>query len=60
VSNGDINVIGVAVTTLAAGAFLLLECFGIRLPPRVQWMLGISLLVVLLWFLSRFADYVSV
>jgi hypothetical protein len=57
----DVNpIMGMAITSLAAGAFLLLELFGIRLPARLQWLIGLSLLVVFFWFLSRLVDTVSV
>jgi len=59
-STSDLDVIGLATTSLAAGAFLFLECFGVRLRSRWQWLIGLSLLVVFVWFLSRLVDTVSV
>ena len=56
----DIWLIGLGVTTLAAGLFLCLELFGIRWSPRVQWIVGLSLVAVFLWILSSLADTVSV
>jgi hypothetical protein len=60
VSTGDLHLLGTVVVTLAAGVFLLLGSFGIRLPVRWQWIIAISLMTVMLWLLSRLADTVSV
>ena len=56
----NICIIGLNVTTLAAGVFLCLELFGVRWSPRVQWVVGLSLIAVFLWFLGCLADTVSV
>jgi hypothetical protein len=52
----EAGIIGMAATALAAGAFMLLECCGVRWSPKWQWFVGIALIIIFLWFLWILID----